>query len=120
MSSRPELTILELRNIGFSYGSNGFAFRDLSFSVGEGEFIGLLGANGSGKSTILKLCCGILKPAAGRLILWGKPLHSYRNRDRAKLVGCDLACPWARRGWELGRDLRAGFSITLYIGSRPR
>jgi iron complex transport system ATP-binding protein len=78
--------ILKLSNICFSYGSNGYAFRDLSFSVGEGEFIGLLGSNGSGKSTILKLCSGILKPSAGRLMLWGKHLHSYGNRDRAKLI----------------------------------
>lgn len=86
MYSRSKPMILELSNVWFSYGSNEYALRDFSFSVGEGEFIGLLGANGSGKSTILKLCSGILKPTAGRLMLWGKHLQSYRNRDRAKLI----------------------------------
>jgi iron complex transport system ATP-binding protein len=54
--------------------------------VGNGEFIGLLGANGSGKSTILKLASGILKPSEGSVRLWGKPLHFYKNKDRAKLL----------------------------------
>jgi len=59
---------------------------DLSFTVGVGEFIGLLGANGSGKSTIMKLGSGILKPLSGTVSLWGKDLHAFNNRDRAKLI----------------------------------
>jgi ABC-type cobalamin/Fe3+-siderophores transport system ATPase subunit len=78
--------ILELEKIYFSYLKDRPFIRDLTFAVGEGEFIGLLGANGSGKSTILKLGCGILSPSSGNLFLWRKPLHSYRNRDRAKLI----------------------------------
>ena len=102
MSSRSEPTILELHDIGFSYGRNRYAFTDLSFSVGEGEFIGLLGANGSGKSTILKLCSGIFQPTAGRIMLWGKHLDSYRNRDRAKLISylpqtLDIGVPFTVR-----------------------
>jgi len=58
----------------------------LTFSLDDGEFIGLLGANGSGKSTILKLACGILSPSQGSVSLWGKPLKAYRNKDRAKLL----------------------------------
>ncbi len=86
MSSTSETMILELREVAFSYRSGTALVKDLSFAVGEGEFIGLLGANGSGKSTMLKLCCGILKPSRGNVLLWGKPLHSYKNRDRAKLI----------------------------------
>ncbi len=86
MSSVSDLPILEFDRICFSYGGNGSFIKDLALSVREGEFIGLLGANGSGKSTILKLGGGILKPASGRLMLWGKPLHGYHNRDRAKLI----------------------------------
>ncbi len=78
--------ILELHAACFSYGKGGHIVNNLTFSVGEGEFIGLLGANGSGKSTILKLGSGILKPSAGRIELWGKQLQSYRNKDRAKLI----------------------------------
>jgi len=86
MSSASDLPILDFDRISFSYAKNGAFIKDLSFSIGEGEFIGLLGANGSGKSTILKLGGGILKPSAGRLMLWGKSLQTFRNRDRAKLI----------------------------------
>jgi ABC-type cobalamin/Fe3+-siderophores transport system ATPase subunit len=94
--------ILEIENIHFSYKKDRAFIRDLSFAVGEGEFIGLLGANGSGKSTILKLGCGILRPSSGNLFLWRKPLHSYRSRDRAKLISylpqtLDLAVPFTIR-----------------------
>jgi len=78
--------ILELDNVRFLYSKGKSFINNLSFSVGNGEFIGLLGANGSGKSTILKLASGILNPLAGHIKLWGKPLQSYRNKDRAKLL----------------------------------
>jgi len=86
MSSAYRQTILELGGVGFSYEAGVPFVQDLSFGVGEADFIGLLGANGSGKSTILKLCCGILRPDSGGIDLWGKPLSAYRNRDRAKLI----------------------------------
>lgn len=79
-------SILELYNVGFGYDKNKRFISNLTFSVGNGEFIGLLGANGSGKSTILKLASGILKPSEGHIKLWGKSLHSYKNKDRAKLI----------------------------------
>ncbi|MDP2754236.1 MAG: ABC transporter ATP-binding protein [Nitrospirota bacterium] len=78
--------ILELYNVGFQYYRNKKFLNNLAFSVGNGEFIGLLGANGSGKSTILKLASGILKPSEGHVKLWGKLLQSYKNKDRAKLL----------------------------------
>jgi iron complex transport system ATP-binding protein len=79
-------TIIELRDVSFRYPGNKLIVTDLSFTIGNGEFIGLLGANGSGKSTILKLASGMLHPAAGTIRLWDKPLNTYRNKDRAKLL----------------------------------
>jgi len=86
MSSAVNHTILELSDVRFSYEDKKPFISNLAFSVGDAEFIGLLGANGSGKSTILKLAGGILKPGGGQIKLWGKPLLSYRNKDRAKLL----------------------------------
>ncbi len=86
MSSVSKTAILELKNVDYTYEKNKPFIDDLSFSVGEGDFIGLLGSNGSGKSTILKLASGILKPAAGGILLWGKDLNAVNNRDRAKLI----------------------------------
>jgi iron complex transport system ATP-binding protein len=86
MSSAFNRGILELKDVSFAYDRHSRFIQDLSLSVGEGEFIGLLGANGSGKSTILKLSCGVLNPASGTASLWGKSLGSYLNKDRAKLI----------------------------------
>jgi len=86
MSSTYNHTILQLDNVTFQYPSDKTFITHLTFSVGNGEFIGLLGANGSGKSTILKLASGIFKPSEGSVRLWGKPLHFYKNKDRAKLL----------------------------------
>ncbi len=77
---------MDFQNAGFSYEKKDRFIHNLSFSIQNGEFIGLLGANGSGKSTILKMAGGILKATGGSITLWNKPIQSYRNRDRAKLV----------------------------------
>lgn len=86
MSSASEPNILQLDNVSYSYKRQVPLIRSISLSVGQGEFIGLLGANGSGKSTILKLGSGILRPHSGEVLLWSKPMQTYRNRDRAKLI----------------------------------
>lgn len=56
--------LIRLHNISCKYG-NVLALRDISLEVGEGELVTLVGANGAGKSTTLKVISGILKPAAG-------------------------------------------------------
>ena len=85
-SDRAQGNILELKGVSFAYGNEKALIDGLDLGIGEGEFIGLLGANGSGKSTILKLLSGILKPTRGEVRLWSKPITSLRNRDRAKLL----------------------------------
>lgn len=79
-------SILAMRGVSFAYGHADKVVRDIDLSLDQGEFVGLLGANGSGKSTILKLMAGINKPSAGEVVLWGHGLGTYRNQDRAKLI----------------------------------
>jgi len=86
MSSLSKPPILELDRVRFSYEKGRDFINDISFGLSEGEFVGLLGANGSGKSTIMKLGCGILKPSSGIVSLWGKGIQTLNNRDRAKLI----------------------------------
>jgi len=101
MSSVSDQKILELNRVS-SLIANSHPDQGIVLSVGQGEFIGLLGANGSGKSTILKLGSGLLKPAEGKVMLWSKPLHAYNNKDRAKLISylpqtLDMAVPFTVR-----------------------
>ncbi|MBI4688890.1 MAG: ABC transporter ATP-binding protein [Nitrospirae bacterium] len=86
MSLAFDRPILELKDVSFSYLRDKKIIDNISFSVGNGEFIGLLGANGSGKSTMLKLSSGILRPSTGEIKLWDKDVLSYPNKDRAKLL----------------------------------
>ena len=102
MYSTSEGHILDFMNAGFSYDKNKPFIRDISFSIENGEFIGLLGPNGSGKSTILKLASGLLKASCGDINLWGKPVQSYKNKDRAKLLSylpqiLDISIPFTVR-----------------------
>src|SRR5574341_1520305 len=102
MSSASKTDILALERVSFSYEKDSPFIRDLSLIIGEGEFIGLLGANGSGKSTILKLASGILRPPSGSIHLWGKDLYAISGRDRAKLISylpqtLDISVPFTVR-----------------------
>ena len=49
------------------------ALDDISFSIPSGKIVGLIGGNGAGKSTLLKTVIGVLKPASGKIDLWGRP-----------------------------------------------
>lgn len=77
--------ILSLENVGFGYGGSPL-FRDLSFSVQAGEFVGLLGPNGCGKTSLLQLIAGVSPPAKGRISLQGRPLHEIPRSEIARSV----------------------------------
>src|SRR5580704_15404660 len=62
---------IQLQNLYFSYGHNEI-LRDVSFQVEPGEFLGIIGPNGGGKTTLLKLIMGFLKPTAGKIEIFGK------------------------------------------------
>lgn len=60
--------LVSFENVTFSYGDN-LIFSDVNFAVNEGERAGLIGANGEGKTTLLKLICGGLLPDSGKIYL---------------------------------------------------
>lgn len=62
-------------------------FRDFSFSIGEGEFISVVGSNGSGKTTLLNLLCGSLPPDSGRVFLRERDITSMPEHRRAAHIG---------------------------------
>ncbi|MCX7913564.1 MAG: ABC transporter ATP-binding protein [Thermodesulfovibrionales bacterium] len=76
---------LQIDNISFSYNSLPF-IENVSFTLSNGEFACIMGPNASGKSTLLKISAGMLKPLSGRVILWGKEIQRYKGKDRAKLI----------------------------------
>ena len=70
--------LLELRDVEFRYQSQDPLFSEVNLVVGESERIGLVGANGCGKTTLLKIMVGLMKPTQGEVIAFG----SIRRHER--------------------------------------
>jgi branched-chain amino acid transport system ATP-binding protein len=86
--------VLEIKNIDVFYGDVQVIW-DVSFNVNRGEIVALIGANGAGKSTILRAISGILRPKKGGILFEGKPIYTL---DAFKLIQLGIAhVPEARR-----------------------
>ena len=87
--------VLELKNIGFTYGK-GTPFEkravdDVSLRIKQGEFIGVIGHTGSGKSTLMQMLNGLMRPTDGQVLLdgrdiWAEPKKIRGVRFRVGLV----------------------------------
>ena len=86
----------EIRSISFSYGKRKI-LDELSFSVGRGECVVLAGSNGTGKSTVLSLIAGVLRPDSGEIRTEGK-------------IG------YVPQGTALFEDMSAGYNLSFFAG----
>lgn len=68
------MNILECRNLSKAYKHNNFVIKDLNFGIPAGRIVGLLGPNGCGKSTLIKMVAGILQPNSGEILVDGMPV----------------------------------------------
>ena len=81
--SQDESSIFKLENVWFRYTPDSeFFFRDLSVDIRRGESISLIGPSGEGKSTILKLMTGLLKPERGKARFFGKTFDEMSSSER--------------------------------------
>lgn len=76
--------MIELRNLHLSFGNNR-VLAGIDIQVAEGETIVILGASGSGKSTILKILLGLLEPDSGEAIVAGQSMTRASPRQRVEL-----------------------------------
>jgi energy-coupling factor transport system ATP-binding protein len=90
-----EMSILELKNVCYTYGTGTpfekKAVNDVSFSVNKGELIGIIGHTGSGKSTLVQMLNGLMKPTSGQVLLdgvdiWDKPKEIRKIRFKVGMV----------------------------------
>ena len=87
--------MIQFENVSFSYDGERPILEDVSFSIQKGETVGLIGANGAGKSTILKTVSGLMHPRSGKITFCGEDIT---HMDAYKLLRHGLAhVPEGRR-----------------------
>lgn len=72
-------TAIQATNMSFGYQSNTEIFNDVTFSIQAGEFVTMIGPNGGGKTTLVKLMLGLLEPTGGRIDVFGHPATDASN-----------------------------------------
>ncbi|HAS8418974.1 TPA: ABC transporter ATP-binding protein [Vibrio vulnificus] len=86
-------TLLDVRNLTYSYDGEKNALEGVNFNVQRGEFVSILGKNGSGKSTITKLIMGVIEPDDGAMHLNGQDLSELTIFERSQKVGVVMQNP---------------------------
>ena len=76
---------IEVRNLNFSYGDRQVLY-DISFSVGKGEFLSILGPNGVGKSTLFRCVLGLLSGYTGEVLMDGADARGFSAREAARHI----------------------------------
>lgn len=88
---------VEFRNIACRFPVPGGVYtatESVNFSIGDGEFVSVVGPTGCGKSTLLNAAAGLLKPAEGEVLIYGEPLKGL-NRRAGYMFQAESLMPWA-------------------------
>lgn len=80
-----EIKEIEFRNVSFKYpGSEQYALENVSFTMRKGERLAVVGMNGSGKTTMIKILCGLYQPDSGSVIINGHNILEYDPKEYKK------------------------------------
>lgn len=77
--------VISLKNINFAYGDKKI-LDNVSLKINKGSFMGLVGPNGGGKTTLIKIILGLLKPDSGSITILDKPIHYFKQWNRIGYV----------------------------------
>ncbi|MSS88158.1 ABC transporter ATP-binding protein [Eisenbergiella porci] len=83
--------IIETQNLTKCYGEHA-AVRDVTLPVPQGAIYGLLGRNGAGKTTVMKMLLGLARPTSGSILLFGLPMKGF-PRDIYNRIGSSIEAP---------------------------
>lgn len=73
---------VEFRNVSYTYfGAEEPTIKNLSFKIKKGEKLALVGLNGAGKTTVVKLLCGLYDPTEGEILVDGVPVNEYNREE---------------------------------------
>jgi len=86
----PLINAIEIKDLSFSYGEGNAALENINLTINRGEWLGVMGRTGSGKSTLIKILTRILDPGAGAVLVFGE---DTRNWPLASLRGLFAVSP---------------------------
>ena len=113
-----DTVVMEGKSVSVGYATKSgqnVVHADLNFQLNRGEMVCLLGANGAGKSTLLRTLAAMQPPLGGELRLMNRPLETYTDRERSRLIGVVLTAHTQAGGLTvrelvaLGRQPYTGF-----------
>ena len=88
INKTPHKYEISFSHVWFKYpNQKEYVLQDCSFTIGSGEVIGLVGKNGAGKSTIIKLILALYSPTRGKIMLNGRSYDEYEITDLRKKIG---------------------------------
>jgi zinc transport system ATP-binding protein len=73
---------VSFQNVSFAYPGGVQVLGDIDLGIASGEFVGIAGPNGGGKTTLIRLALGLERPSRGAVLLFGHPAHAFRGRAR--------------------------------------
>lgn len=123
MSERPELPLAELRHVSKVYGqgeSRVMALDDLSLRIQAGDYLAVMGASGSGKSTAMSILGCLDRPTSGSYLLHGRPVEQLSDDELADLRNQELGFVFQQ--FHLLPQMTALENVILpmiYAGVRP-
>lgn len=86
--SKEKSCSISFEGVAFKYpGCENYVLEDITFDISPGDKVALVGLNGSGKTTIVKLLCRLYKPTKGRILLNGTDIWDYSFDEYTKLLG---------------------------------
>lgn len=80
-----ENPVISMNHVDYAYDQK-LILENINFDLAEGAFLGLLGPNGGGKTTLIKLILGLLKPTTGSVQLYGKPVAALKDKHSIGFV----------------------------------
>jgi cobalt transport protein ATP-binding subunit len=109
--------MIKTEALSFSYDGSTQALAEINLRVKDGEFLALLGANGCGKTTLLKHFNGLLKPSSGKVFLDGRELRFFKDAEVFRRVGMVFQDPNDQLfGASVGQDVAFG---AVNLGLKP-
>jgi len=105
--------IIEVEDVSFGYNEK-LVVNNADLVIHEGDYLGIIGPNGGGKSTLIKLILGILKPRSGLIKIFGKPANEFKERYKIgylaqKATDVDISFPiTVNEVVSMGRFSKAG------------